>query len=134
MVGMGLIMVAVSWIGLLLIWRGRLESARWFLWAAFLSFPTGFIAVLCGWYTAEVGRQPWVIYHILRTEDAITPSLTAGDVLFSLIAYILVYVVIYAYGLTYIYRLLRRGPAAESEATRQLPGRPIAAALQGSEQ
>jgi cytochrome d ubiquinol oxidase subunit I len=133
MVGMGLIMVAVSWIGLLLIWRGRLEGARWFLWAAFLSFPTGFIAVLCGWYTAEVGRQPWVIYHILRTEDAITPSLTGGDVLFSLIAYVLVYVVIYAFGLTYIYRLLRRGPAAESEAVRQLPGRPIAAALQGSE-
>jgi cytochrome bd ubiquinol oxidase subunit I len=134
MVGMGLIMVAVSWIGLLLIWRGKLESARWFLWAAFLSFPTGFIAVLCGWYTAEVGRQPWVIYHILRTEDAITPSLTSGEVLFSLIAYVVVYVVIYAFGLTYIYRLLRRGPAAESEVVSQLPGRPIAAALQGSEQ
>jgi cytochrome d ubiquinol oxidase subunit I len=134
MVGMGLIMVAISWIGLLLIWRGRLESARWFLWPAFLSFPTGFIAVLCGWYTAEVGRQPWVVYHLLRTEDAITPSLTGGQVLFSLIAYVAIYAVIYAFGLTYIYRLLRRGPAADSEAVRQLPGRPIAAALQGSEQ
>jgi cytochrome d ubiquinol oxidase subunit I len=92
MVGMGLIMVAISWGGLLLVWRGQLESTRWFLWAAFLSFPTGFIAVLCGWYTAEVGRQPWVVYGMLRTEDAITPSLTGGQVLFSLIAYVVVYV------------------------------------------
>jgi cytochrome bd ubiquinol oxidase subunit I len=134
MVGMGLIMVAISWVGVVLIWRGRLESARWFLWAAFLSFPTGFIAVLCGWYTAEVGRQPWVVYHILRTEDAITPSLTGGEALFSLVAYVAVYIVIYAFGLTYIYRLLRRGPAAEAEAVSQLPGRPIAAALEGSGQ
>jgi cytochrome d ubiquinol oxidase subunit I len=134
MVGMGLIMVAISWVGVVLIWRGRLESARWFLWAAFLSFPTGFIAVLCGWYTAEVGRQPWVVYRILRTADAITPSLTGRVALFSLVAYVAVYVVIYAFGLTYIYRLLRRGPAAEAEAVCQLPGRPIAAALEGSGQ
>jgi cytochrome d ubiquinol oxidase subunit I len=134
MVGMGLIMVAISWTGVVLIWRGLLESTRWFLWAAFLSFPTGFVAVLCGWYTAEVGRQPWVVYHILRTEDAITPSLTGGVALFSLIAYVVVYAVIYSFGLTYIYRLLRRGPAAEPEAVNQLPGRPIAAALQGSGQ
>ena len=83
---------------------------------------------------AEVGRQPWVVYHILRTEDAITPSLTGRMALFSLIAYVAVYVVIYAFGLTYIYRLLQRGPAAEPEAVSQLPGRPIAAALEGSGQ
>ena len=125
-------MVAISWIGLLLVWRRRLESARWFLWAAFLSFPTGFIAVLCGWYTAEVGRQPWVVYGILRTEDAITPSLTGSQVLFSLIAYIVVYAVIYAFGLTYIYRVLKAGPAAEPESVSHLPpGRPIAVALEG---
>jgi cytochrome bd ubiquinol oxidase subunit I len=132
MVGMGLIMVAISWVGVVLVWRGALERARWFLWAAFLSFPTGFIAVLCGWYTAEVGRQPWVVYHLLRTEDAITPSLTGGEVLFSLIAYILVYIVIYAFGLTYIYRLLRAGPTGEPARVGALTaGRAIAAALQG---
>ena len=84
MVGMGLIMLGVSWLGNFLRWRGRLETTRWFLWATFLSFPTGFIAVLSGWYTAEVGRQPWVVYGLLRTRDAVTPSLTTGDVLFSL--------------------------------------------------
>jgi cytochrome d ubiquinol oxidase subunit I len=130
MVGMGLIMIAISWLGVMLIWRHRLESARWFLWAAFLSFPTGFVAVLSGWYTAEVGRQPWVVYRILRSEDAITPSLTGGVALFSLIAYVVVYAVIYAFGLTYIYRVLKEGPAAEQQTVRQLPGRPIAVALQ----
>jgi cytochrome d ubiquinol oxidase subunit I len=135
MVGMGLIMVAISWGGLLLVWRGRLENARWFLWVAFLSFPTGFIAVLCGWYTAEVGRQPWVVYGILRTEDAITPSLSGGQVLFSLIAYVVVYAVIYSFGLTYIYRVLRAGPASGPEsATHLQPGRPLAVALQGRPQ
>ena len=68
MVGMGLIMLAISWFGNFLRWRGRLETTRWFLWCAFLSFPTGFVAVLSGWYTAEVGRQPWVVYGLLRTE------------------------------------------------------------------
>src|SRR5215470_11413986 len=81
MVGMGLIMLAVSWFGCWLRLRGRLETTRWFLWAAFLAFPAGFIAILSGWYTAEVGRQPWVVYGLLRTSDAITPSLTTGDVL-----------------------------------------------------
>jgi cytochrome d ubiquinol oxidase subunit I len=135
MVGMGLIMAAISWGGLLLLWRGRLENSRRFLWTAFLSFPTGFVAVLCGWYTAEVGRQPWVVYGILRTEDAITPSLTGSQVLFSLVAYIAVYSVIYSFGLTYIYRLLRAGPASAPESISQLqPGRPLAVALQGTPQ
>jgi cytochrome bd ubiquinol oxidase subunit I len=115
MVGMGLIMVAVSWFGLWLRWRGRLVSTRWYLWGALLSFPTGFVAVLCGWFTAEVGRQPWVVYGLLRTKDAVTPSLTTGDVVFSLLVYITVYAVIYAFGFFYIYRLLRDGPAAAAE-------------------
>jgi cytochrome bd ubiquinol oxidase subunit I len=135
MVGMGLIMVAVSWLGILLLWGDRLERARWFLWAAFLSFPTGFIAVLSGWFTAEVGRQPWVVYGLLRTEDAITPSLTGGQVLLSLIGYVAVYAVIYAFGLSYIYRLLRDGPVGDAASLDPVtPGRPIAVALQESRQ
>ena len=116
MVGMGLIMLAVSWLGNLLRWRGRLETTRWFLWATFLSFPTGFVAILSGWYTAEVGRQPWVVYGLLRTRDAVTPSLTVGDVLLSLAGYVLVYAVLGGFGTFYIYKLLREGPAGEAEA------------------
>ena len=116
MVGMGLIMLAVSWFGNLLRWRGRLETTRWFLWGTFLSFPTGFIAILTGWYTAEVGRQPWVVYGLLRTKDAVTPSLTTGDVLFSLACYVLVYAVLFSFGMYYIYKLLREGPTGDAAA------------------
>lgn len=134
MVGMGLIMLAVSWFGTLLRFRGRLATTRWFLWGTFLAFPSGFIAVLAGWLTAEVGRQPWVVYGLLRTQDAVTPSLTTRDVLLSLSCYIVVYTVIYAFGLYFIYRLLRDGPAggdalAPASAT---PGRPLAVAMHAS--
>jgi cytochrome d ubiquinol oxidase subunit I len=127
MVGMGLIMLTVSWIGLLLRAIGRLERARWFLWGTFLAFPTGFIAVLSGWYTAEVGRQPWVVYGLLRTEDAFTPSLVTGDVLFSLTVYGLTYAVIMSFGIRYIYKLLRQGPSGEaSPVAGTTPSRPFA--------
>ena len=119
MVGMGLIMLAVSWLGNLLRWRGRLETARWFLWGTFLAFPTGFIAVLTGWFTAEVGRQPWVVYGLLRTKDAVTPSLTSGDVLVSLTGYVLVYAVFVSFGVYYIYKLLHEGPTGGAQA---IPG------------
>ena len=119
MVGMGLIMLAVSWLGNLLRFRDRLETTRWFLWCTFLSFPTGFIAVLAGWYTAEVGRQPWVVYGLLRTADAVTPSLTTGTVLFSLASYMLVYAVFVGFGTYYIFKLLLQGPTVEATA---IPG------------
>ena len=119
MVGMGLIMLAVSWLGNLLRFRDRLETTRWFLWCTFLSFPTGFIAVLAGWYTAEVGRQPWVVYGLLRTADAVTPSLTTSTVLFSLVTYVLVYAVFIGFGTYYIFKLLRQGPTVEATA---IPG------------
>jgi cytochrome d ubiquinol oxidase subunit I len=127
MAGLGLLMLAVSWLGNLLRLLGRLETARWFLWGAFLSFPAGFIAILTGWYTAEVGRQPWVVYGVLRTKDAITPSLVAGDVLFSLMAYIVVYGLFVSFGLYYIYKLLRAGPTvAASPISGATPHRPLA--------
>jgi len=119
MAGMGLIMLATSWWGMGLRWWGKLETSRWFLWCALLSFPTGFIAVLCGWFTAEVGRQPWIVYGMLRTKDAVTPSLTAGHVAFSLLAYVGVYATFVSFGLYYIYRLLRDGP---SSAAQTIPG------------
>ena len=129
MVGMGLIMIAISWGGLLLVWRNKLENAGWFLWAAFLSFPTGFIAVLCGWYTAEVGRQPWVVYGVLRTADAVSP-IPGGSVLISILLFVLVYGIVFGAGVYYMAKLVRRGPEemplAEEEA--DLSHRPMAAA------
>jgi cytochrome bd ubiquinol oxidase subunit I len=127
MAGMGMIMMAVSWLGNFLRMRGKLETARWFLWVTFLSFPTGFIAILTGWYTAEVGRQPWVVYGILRTKDAITPSLVSSDVVISLIGYVVVYGLFISFGLYYIYKLLRAGPTVPATTIPgATPNRPLA--------
>jgi len=127
MVGMGLLMLAISWLGNLLRLRGRLETTRWFLWATLLAFPSGFIAILTGWFTAEVGRQPWVVYGILRTKDAVTPSLVTGDVLFSLACYVTVYALFVSFGFYYIYKLLHDGPAGEAvPISGATPNRPLA--------
>jgi len=127
MVGMGLIMLGISWLGNALRWRGTLETSRWFLWPTFLAFPTGFIAVISGWYTAEVGRQPWVVYGLLRTADAVTPSLAGGEVLVSLLTYTLFYTFFVSFGIWYIYKLLRQGPATPTVAVSNItPSRPLA--------
>ena len=134
MVGMGLLMLAVSWAGVALRLAGRVDRARWFLWVAFLSFPSGFVATLAGWYTAEVGRQPWVVYGLLRTADAVTPSLRTGDVLVSLAVYGVVYTICMGFGITYIYRLLRDGPGPVRPVPDATPSRPLAFAEGSHEQ
>ena len=129
MVGMGLIMLGVAWLGNFLRWRGRLETTRWFLWCAFFAWPTGFVAVLAGWFTAEVGRQPWVVWGLLRTADALTPTLTGAQVLATLVGYVIVYSFIFVFGARYIYRLLREGPtAADATPATGTGHRPLAAA------
>src|SRR6202000_2672321 len=85
MVGCGLLMLALAWYGSALAWRERLYRTRWLLWAVVCSFPIRVIATLTGWFTAEVGRQPWAVYGQLRTAEALTPSLTTQEVTFSLI-------------------------------------------------
>ena len=110
MVGCWLIMLLVAWAGSYLIYKDRIEETRVLLWLTFFSFPLPFIAILTGWYTAEVGRQPWTVYGVLRTSDAMTPFLTAGMALTSLIVFCAVYSFIFAFGTYSIYRLLRAGP------------------------
>ena len=110
MVGCGLVMLAIAWPGSYLSLRGRIEEYRLLLWLTFLSFPLPWIAILTGWFTAEVGRQPWTVYGLLRTADAVTPFLTTSAAAISLIVYCSVYMFIFAFGLVFIYRLLRTGP------------------------
>ena len=106
---------------------------RWFLWIAFLAFPTGFVAVISGWYTAEVGRQPWIVYGLMRTSEAITPSLTADVALFSLVCYVVVYLTVFSFGAFYIYKLLREGPRDAAERpSGATPSRPMAFADAGT--
>jgi cytochrome d ubiquinol oxidase subunit I len=110
MVGCGLLMLGLAWFGSFLMASGKLERKRWFLWATFCSFPLGFIATLTGWFTAEVGRQPWTVFGQLRTADAVTPFLTTPQVATTLVIFGAVYSLIFCFGTVYIYRMLRRGP------------------------
>jgi len=111
MVGIGLLMLGISLLGIFLLMKRRLETSRWFLWASCLAFPAGFLAVLLGWFTTEIGRQPWVVYGLLRTSDTLTPTLSGATVLTTLSGYAIVYSVIFFPGAFIIYGLLKEGPA-----------------------
>jgi cytochrome d ubiquinol oxidase subunit I len=128
MVGCGLVMLALAWVGSYLGYKERLEQTRLLLWPTFLSFPLPFVAILTGWYTAEVGRQPWVVYGVLRTADAMTPFLTAREAAISLLVFGLVYTLIFAFGTFYINRLLRAGPTHVGIAAAAVPNRPFSLA------
>ena len=128
MVGCGLILLFVAWRGAYLARKGHLERTRPFLWLTFLSFPLPFIATLMGWFTAEVGRQPWTIFGVLRTAQAVTPTLTAHSAFISLLVFSTLYALIAAFGVLFIFRLLRAGPggrlalpAPASRARQPLP-------------
>jgi cytochrome bd ubiquinol oxidase subunit I len=127
MVGCWLIMVVLAWAGSYLIAKGRVEEYRRLLWATFLSFPLPFIAILTGWFMAEVGRQPWTIYGVLRTADSVTPFLTARSATISLIVYFAIYIFIFTFGGFYIHRLLRVGPIGSlvRPPTAGVPNRPM---------
>ncbi len=136
MVGIGLIMLLVVAMANWLRWTGRLYDTAWFLRICEACAPLGFAAVIAGWITTEVGRQPWVIYRLLRTADAVTPSLSGGDVVVSLAVYVGVYLLVYPVTLYYLLAIIRAGPAVEEETAppieglqRSLPARAAAGAV-----
>jgi cytochrome bd ubiquinol oxidase subunit I len=127
MVGCGLLMLALAWAGSYLALKDRIEQNRLLLWCIFLSFPLPYIAILTGWYTAEVGRQPWTVYGVLRTADALTPFLTTRAAAISLFVFCAVYSFIFGFGVFYIYRLLRAGPVGPLvlPPVAAIPNRPM---------
>jgi cytochrome d ubiquinol oxidase subunit I len=126
MVGIAVLMLAVVITGFVLLARGRLDETRWYLRVCQLATCFGFIAVIAGWTTTEVGRQPWTIYGLMRTADSVSPSLTGPDVLLSLLLYVVVYLAVYPVGLGIMLRLVWRGPAGEDEVAPIVSGRPHA--------
>lgn len=111
MVGLGVLMLGLVALCWALRFGGRLFSSDWFLKTLIWSGPIGFLAVLAGWTTTEVGRQPWTVYGLLRTGESVTPSLTGGDVLISLLGYMVVYLIVYPVGVWFMARALKRGPS-----------------------
>ena len=128
MVGIGLLMIAIGLFGAFLWWRGKLTTTRWYLRLVQYGWWLGFVAILSGWITTEVGRQPWIATGILRTADAISP-VSAASVLVTLVLFVIVYGIVFAMGIYYINRLIVRGPQGKAiEAPHAGPGRPLAAA------
>jgi cytochrome d ubiquinol oxidase subunit I len=112
MVGLGTIFIAIMALALLLLWRKKLFETRWMLWILMLATPFPFIANTAGWFTAELGRQPWVIYGLMRTAQGSSPALSSGNVLFTLLGFMGIYLLL---GLLYVVLIVYdglRGPGA----------------------
>jgi cytochrome bd ubiquinol oxidase subunit I len=124
MVGIGLLMLAMVIAGLFLLARKQLDRTQWYLRLCEFTICLGFLAVIAGWTTTEVGRQPWTIYGLMRTADSVSPSLTGGNVLLSLLLYVAVYLVIYPVGVSVMLGIVRRGPIASEDASPIESGRP----------
>ncbi len=119
--GLMMLTVVLSW---WLRFRGELFDTDWYLRLCTFAAPLGFVAVIAGWATTEVGRQPWTVYGLMRTADSVSPSLTGADVTVSLIAYTVVYIVMFAAGIAMIVRIFVRGPGATVEPDFIESGRP----------
>lgn len=129
MVGLGLLMILLGWWGLWAWWRRHLDTGRWIQVLAVAMAPSGFLAVLSGWMVTEVGRQPYVVYGMLRTAEAVSP-VTASAVGASLVFFMIVYAIVFTAGALYIGRLLVQGPSTAEDPAEAVepPGNPLAMA------
>lgn len=105
MVGLGTIFIVIMTLAAWGLWRGTLFNKTWILWLVMLSFPLPFIANTAGWMVAEIGRQPWLVYGLMRTEHGYSPMVSSGNVLFTLLGFLGIYTVL---SLLYIFLMLRR--------------------------
>lgn len=131
MVGIGMLMIVIGFVGAFLWWRRTVFETRWYLTPLTYAWPLGFIAILAGWWVTETGRQPYVIYGIMKTVDAVSP-VSFWAVLTSLILFVLVYTSVFSMGILYINKLIEKGPAGKAAAAPDdpdaLPSRPLSAA------
>ncbi|MEW6543107.1 MAG: cytochrome ubiquinol oxidase subunit I [Nitrospirota bacterium] len=124
MAGLGTILAGVMALALLLLWRGRLFAASWMLWALLLAAPFPYVATTAGWMTAELGRQPWLVYGLMRTAEGASPLVHSGNALFTLIGFLGLYLLLGLLFLFLVAETVRQGPApAEREPSR--PAAPI---------
>jgi cytochrome d ubiquinol oxidase subunit I len=124
MVGLGTILVAIAALSVLLLWRGMLFHSKAMLWALMLAFPLTYIANIAGWVTAETGRQPWVIFGVMRTGAGASPadSVPAGTGIFTLLGFCGLYLLVAVVYLVLILRIVNQGPDDVSPPTTSTAG------------
>jgi cytochrome d ubiquinol oxidase subunit I len=110
MAGLGTWFLLLMAVAALFLWRKRLEKTRWLLWALLLSFPLPYIANTAGWMTAELGRQPWLIYGLMRTSEGYSNTVSAGNTLFTLLGFMGLYAVLGLLFTVLVYREISQGP------------------------
>jgi cytochrome d ubiquinol oxidase subunit I len=115
MVGIGLLLIAIGLTGAYLWWRGMLFNATWYLKPLTYAWPLGFVAIISGWWVTETGRQPYLVYGILKTVDAASP-VSFGAVLTTLILFVIIYTSVFSIGILYINRLIEKGPQGKAIA------------------
>jgi cytochrome d ubiquinol oxidase subunit I len=115
MVGLGLLMILTGVMALVLHVRKRLFETKWFQYWCMAMTPAGFVAVLAGWFVTEIGRQPYIIYGVMRSAEAVSP-VSGSPIAMSLAAFVLTYGFIFGAGSYYILKLIGKGPDTEEEA------------------
>ena len=110
MAGLGTYFALLMVVSAFLLWRGKLFETRWALWPLMLSFPLPYIANTAGWMTAEIGRQPWVVYGLLRTSEGYSKNVSAGNSLFTLLGFMGMYTVLSVLFIVLVYRIIANGP------------------------
>ncbi len=121
MAGLGTLFVGVMAISAFLLWRGSLFRTRWLLWALMLSAPFPFIANMAGWITAEVGRQPWLVYGLLRTTEGFSANVSAANGLFTLLGFMGLYGMLTLFYLFLLQREIGHGPGASAQVGGAAP-------------
>jgi cytochrome d ubiquinol oxidase subunit I len=114
MAGLGTYFLLLMGLAALLLWRGSLFTARWLLWPILLSFPLPYIANTAGWMTAEIGRQPWLVYGLIRTSQGYSTHVGAGSSLFTLLGFLGMYAVLSILWIVLVYNFIQDGPIAAS--------------------
>lgn len=117
MVGLGTIFIAILLVAVWELIRGTLLGSKAMLWVLMLSFPFPFIANTAGWMTAEVGRQPWLVYGLMRTREGVSPLVSSGNAWFTLLGFFGMYTILSILFLFLVYREIEHGPAAEGAGT-----------------
>jgi len=110
MVGLGTIFIGLMFIALVLLIRKKLLENKWVLWAIMFAVPFPYIANIAGWYTAELGRQPWLVYNLLRTAEGASPTVSSGNTLFTLLGFIGLYMLLGLLFLLLVGKAIHNGP------------------------
>jgi len=110
MVGLGTLFIGLMALAVFLLWRKKLFDTKAVLWALLFAVPFPYLANLSGWYTAELGRQPWLVYNLLRTADGISPTVSAGNTLFTLLGFVGLYFLLGLLFLILVGKIINKGP------------------------